>query len=56
MQGGFLKEEMADDPNIGPEAFDLMLKLTQMDEEMRLGGGAPGTPQHIENLKNHAWF
>lgn len=23
---------------------------------MRLGCGKPGTPQHIEELKNHAWF
>lgn len=56
MSGVFLKTKYIEEENFGPEAYDLILKLTQMDVDMRLGCGKPGSPQHLDELKNHPWF
>ena len=60
MSGDFLEDEdiecfgKEDDEKMA--AQDLIIKLTQMLPHMRLGSGQPGTPQSMEELKNHPWF
>ena len=41
---------------ISEQAKDLILKILVADPKKRLGGGDPGTPNDISNLKKHPFF
>ena len=60
MSGDFIEDEDEQQFGTTPEeracAKDLIIKLTQMLPHMRLGSGAEGTPQSMEELKKHPWF